>query len=173
MRNKLLTNAMLTGAIIILFAFTSCGDKTSKSADAENKTNEQSFDLAAAKKVVEEGNQSLMDLLKKGDSTGFANLYCSDAKIMAPEGPPVAGRDAIRSLIGSFVNIGLTDMSLKTIDVWGSEALVGEEGTVRFAFKDGKEYDHGKYIVLWKMEDGKWKLFRDIFNTDVAPPPAK
>ena len=34
--------------------------------------------------------------------------------------------------------------------------------------KSGKEIDKGKYIVLWKMEDGKWKLHRDIFNSDNA-----
>ena len=27
-----------------------------------------------------------------------------------------------------------------------------------------------KYIVLWKKEDGRWKLFRDIFNSNL---PAK
>jgi ketosteroid isomerase-like protein len=115
----------------------------------------------------------LSDLLKKGDSTGFASFYCTDAKIMAPDGPAVVGRDAIKSTIGYFYNIGLTGMELKTLDVWGSEAIVAEEGTVVFTMKDGKEYDHGKYIVLWKMEDGKWKLFRDIFNTDIPKPAAK
>jgi len=163
MRAKLLTNTMLLIGIA-LFAFTSCSDK---------KTNEQSFDLNAAKKTVDDGNQSLMDFLKKGDSTGFAALYCTDAKIMGPGGPAVVGRDAIKSMIGSMVQMGLTNMTLKTTDVWGSEALVGEEGTYTFASSDGKEVDHGKYIVLWKMEDGKWKLFRDIWNTDVTPTPAQ
>jgi ketosteroid isomerase-like protein len=42
--------------------------------------------------------------------------------------------------------------------------------------KDGKEIDRGKALELWKMEDGKWKLFRDIFNSDLPcmpPPPSK
>jgi ketosteroid isomerase-like protein len=33
--------------------------------------------------------------------------------------------------------------------------------------KDGKQIDKGKYIVLWKKEDGKWKLFRDCYNSDL------
>lgn len=172
MQNKLLTNSLLLAAIM-LFAFTSCSDKKSKSSDADKKTNEPAFDLAAARKVVEEGNQSLSDLLKKGDSSEFAGLYCADAKLMGPGGPAVVGRDAIKSMIGSLVQMGLTDLTLKTTDVWGNEALIGEEGTYMFGSNDGKQTDNGKYIVLWKMEDGKWKLFRDIWNTDVAAPPAK
>lgn len=33
--------------------------------------------------------------------------------------------------------------------------------------KDGKQLDKGKYIVLWKKEEGKWKLFRDCYNSDL------
>ena len=170
MPTKTFTKILLP-VVIMLFAFTSCGDKSSGSADT--KTTEPSFDLVAARKSIDEANQSLSDFLKKGDSTAFAGLYCSDAKVMAPEGPAVVGRDAIKSTIGYFYNIGLTGMNLKTSDVWGSEALIGEEGTYSLSMSDGKEADHGKYIVLWKMEDGKWKLFRDIFNTDIPKSAAK
>ena len=27
--------------------------------------------------------------------------------------------------------------------------------------------DKGKYIVIWKKEDGKWKIHRDLSNTDL------
>jgi hypothetical protein len=30
--------------------------------------------------------------------------------------------------------------------------------------------DHGKYIVVWRNADGKWKLLRDLFSTNVPPP---
>jgi ketosteroid isomerase-like protein len=35
----------------------------------------------------------------------------------------------------------------------------------------GKVVDRGKYIVIWKREQGQWKLHRDIWNTSM--PPAK
>lgn len=172
MPTKIFTKIILPVAIM-LFALASCGNKTSSSTEAEKKTAEPIFDLAATRKSVEEANQALSDFLKKGDSTGFAGLYCSDAKMMGPEASPVIGRGAIKSAIGGLYQMGISGASLKTTDVWGSDALVGEEGTYLLSFKDGKEYDHGKYIVLWKMEDGKWKLFRDIWNTDIPRPVAK
>jgi ketosteroid isomerase-like protein len=30
--------------------------------------------------------------------------------------------------------------------------------------------DSGKYVVIWKREDGAWKLHRDIWTTSASPP---
>jgi hypothetical protein len=32
--------------------------------------------------------------------------------------------------------------------------------------------DTGKYIVVWKRQDGVWKLHADIWNSDAPPPSA-
>jgi len=40
----------------------------------------------------------------------------------------------------------------------GKYTLKGEEGQV---------LDTGKYTVIWKQEEGQWKLHRDIFNSSV------
>ena len=154
--------------VTALFVFTSCNDKAASSTDAETKTS-TTFDLAAAKKTVEDGNTALMDFVKKGDSTGFAGMYTADAKVMPAGMPPITGREGIAGLIGGLIRMGMV-MNLSTVDVWGSEALVAEEGTYSFKDKAGKELDNGKYIVLWKMEDGKWKLFRDCWNSNMSAP---
>jgi ketosteroid isomerase-like protein len=31
----------------------------------------------------------------------------------------------------------------------------------------GKVNDRGKYIVIWRKVGGQWKLYRDIFNTNM------
>ncbi len=36
-----------------------------------------------------------------------------------------------------------------------------------------KNVDKGKYIVVWKKENGDWKVWRDIWNSDNPPPPSK
>lgn len=172
MQAQSITNQVLPVVVLFLF-FTSCGNKTEKATSSANVSTEKAFDLATARKQIDEGNQALADLLRKGDSTGFANMYCTDGKVMGPEEPAVVGRDAIKSAIGGMYRSGFTGLSLKPVDIWGSEALIGEEGTHVFSLNDGKEIDHGKYIVLWKMEDGKWKLFRDIWNTDIPRPASK
>jgi len=57
----------------------------------------------------------------------------------------------------------------KTIDVWGNGDLLAEEGTASLFDQKGTELDHAKYLVVWKKENGQWKLFRDIWNSDRAP----
>jgi hypothetical protein len=49
--------------------------------------------------------------------------------------------------------------------VFGTEDLLAEEGEVTIYVKD-KAVAEEKYIVLWKKVDGKWKLFRDIANSN-------
>jgi ketosteroid isomerase-like protein len=31
----------------------------------------------------------------------------------------------------------------------------------------GKQIDRGKYITVWKKQQGQWKLHRDIWNTSM------
>jgi ketosteroid isomerase-like protein len=56
---------------------------------------------------------------------------------------------------------------LKRVGVVNISVFSTEEGVYEIKTKDGKQLDKGKYIVLWKKEDGKWKLHRDISNSDL------
>lgn len=171
MRTKLHRN--IIPIAVLLLVFFSCTNKPSDKPSTENKTNASAFDIAAARKVVEDASQELMERLKNGDSTGFSNLFTTDAKVLPSGGSAVSGRDAIRTLFGSFIRAGFTNLALTTIDVWGNEFFIVEEGSYKVADTRGKELDHGKYLKLWKMDDGKWKLFRECFNSDVPPASSK
>jgi ketosteroid isomerase-like protein len=65
------------------------------------------------------------------------------------------------------MNAGANKLGLTTTGLWGDEKMLAEEGIFTFMDKDGNQIDKGKYIVLWKKEDGKWKLFRDCYNSDL------
>ncbi|MEB8346819.1 hypothetical protein OO010_12225, partial [Flavobacteriaceae bacterium KMM 6898] len=80
--------------------------------------------------------------------------------------PAVTGRKNIQSALSGIMNSGVTNINLTTIDVWGMENLITEEGEISLLVEDAEVYK-GKYIVLWKKVDGKWKLFRDIFNSNL------
>lgn len=166
MKKSILVMALLTSASIWM----SCNDQTPAPATMEPAP---SFDLAGARKVVDSMNMTFGALAAKGDSAGIAALYTSDAKVMAPNGPAVQGTTGITADFGAMLRSGIGKAELKTVDLWGNEELLSEEGTYALSTKDGKEIDKGKYIVLWKKEGGNWKLFRDIFNSDMPPAPAK
>ena len=125
------------------------------------------FDLTTARTEIEAVNKTFMDLVAKGDSVGIANLYSSDAKLMFPGAPPVVGKAGIQSVFGGIIKSGVTKVELKTKEVFGTEELLGEEEEVIIYVGD-KVVAEDKALVLWKKEDGKWKLFRDMTNANTA-----
>jgi ketosteroid isomerase-like protein len=167
--------------VLVIFSITSlfiaCSSNTaeeSSSNTAMEKEINSSFDLAAVKKVIDSTNVVFGSLISKGDSVGIASLYTSNAKFMAPNMPTASGRNGVQSAFaGLFAAMGTPGLILRSSDVWGTAELVTEVGSYSMTDKAGKEIDKGKYIDLWKMEDGKWKIHRDIFNSDNPPAPAK
>lgn len=140
---------------------------TSLFACKQNTETRSEFDLVNAKKEIEATNQNLKELLAKGDSIGFANSYTADAKFMESNQPSIVGKSKIQSFWTKLINGGATNISLTTLEVWGDENYITEEGLYDFKSKDGAALGNGKYIVLWKKEDGKWKLHRDMANSDM------
>jgi len=166
---QLLSSFVIFSITSVLFI--SCGEKASESGtNTATEEKMKPFDLAAAKKSIEDANAAFGNFIKQGDSVGVTNLYAADAKVMGANMSAVTGKAAIQSTFAGFINSGVAGVKLTTIDIWGTESLVSEEGTYSLTDKSGKELDHGKYIVLWKMEDSKWKLFRDCWNSDLPCP---
>jgi hypothetical protein len=48
-----------------------------------------------------------------------------------------------------------------------------ETGRYEIYGAENKLMDKGKYVVAWKPVNGDWKLYRDIFNSDMPAAPAK
>ena len=112
-------------------------------------TAQPTIDSTRAAKAVATEQQVFMDAFRKADSISVADVYTHDAKVM---------------------NAGMPAMiTTKTLGVWNNTNTIVEEGKWMMANKEGEAYDHGKYLILWKMEDGKWKKFRDCHNSDIYP----
>ena len=131
-----------------------------------NQETKPAFDLNNAKKEIEAANKEISDLLSKGDSVGAANMFSKDGKLMINNMPSITGKVNIASCWGGFTRMGGT-LSLTTLEVWGDENFVTEEGVYLLNAKDGSQIDKGKYLVLWKRVDGKLMFYRDIFNSDL------
>lgn len=163
--------------MILLFApflllFASCGNPTGTGEESKKDTT-ASFDLAAVKSTIAETNKTFSDAVVKGDSTTITNLYASDAHILPPNMPAATSHEAIQHVSGGFTSMGIKSFSLESTDVYGGPEMVVEEGKYTVGDGSGKTVDEGKYIVLWKQEDGKWKLYRDIWNSNLPAPGSK
>ncbi len=162
MKELSLNQKILLPVIFILaIGFQSCNEKPK-----ENEQAEVEFNLATAKGEIEEANKNFMALVAAGDSVGLANSYTIDAKFMSAGAPSVVGRADIQTAMSNIVKSGITGVDLRLENVYGTEDLIAEEGELTL-FVGDEAVAVEKYIVLWKKEDGRWKLFRDIFNSNL------
>jgi len=74
-----------------------------------------------------------------------------------------SGGPAIAEYWRGGMAAGVKDLTLDTTEVGTAGDLAWEEGTVRLVPTKGAP-TVGRYIVVWKREDGRWKLHRDIWN---------
>jgi ketosteroid isomerase-like protein len=141
-----------------------------KQPEATSTAPVATFSLDSAKMDIEASNVKFGAAFIKGDSATIAGLYTSDAEVYAPNMPKSTASE-MASGIKPMAAMKLTSMVLTSKEVSGGPDLVSETGV--YEMRDSsKSIDKGKYIVLWKKQDGKWKLYRDIWNSDNPPPPS-
>ncbi|HVK96670.1 MAG TPA: DUF4440 domain-containing protein, partial [Flavisolibacter sp.] len=122
--------------------------------------------------TINDMNEQFMQALKNKDSAAIAAMYSSDAWIMPPNSEAVKGND-IAAFWGGIFRMGIADVKFDIQDVTVDGNLAAETSTFELLDSTGKTLDKGKYVVVWKKENGQWKLYRDIFNSNMPAPGAK
>lgn len=120
--------------------------------------------MSDVRSQIEAGNREFMAAFAKRDAAAVAALYTDGGQLLPPNSDVVRGHEAIREFWQGAMTLGLTGATLETVDVDASGETAVEVGRYRLTAGDA-EADHGKYIVVWKNVDGRWKLHRDIWNT--------
>ncbi|GAC1502637.1 MAG: hypothetical protein NVS1B6_09420 [Steroidobacteraceae bacterium] len=120
--------------------------------------------------AIEAANVQFSAVAGKGDAAGLAAFYAADGQVLPAGSDALRGTHAIQKFWQGVLDSGIAGIGLKTIEVYGHGPTVTEVGQYELHDKAGKVLDHGKYIVVWRHEGGKWKLLRDIFSTSVPAP---
>lgn len=112
-------------------------------------------------------NRQFEELARKGDVDRLASLYTADAMAFPPDGPIVKGRENIKQMWGSVAKqMGLKDVRLETLDFEQAGDTAYEVGEATLTHSGGTTVV--KFVVVWKMINGQWRLHRDIWNTKGA-----
>ena len=156
-------------AILAVSAFIfSCNNEVVKpEAAAAN-----GFNLDSVKAAIAVSNISFGGGFSNGDSTAFVSHYTSDACINASNMPKICGTEGISGYFNGGYKMGIRNIKITTNEVMGGNDGVVETGTYEIFVDKGVSVDKGKFMVLWKMENGKWKMHRDIWNSDLPVPAA-
>ncbi|HSL23773.1 MAG TPA: SgcJ/EcaC family oxidoreductase [Vicinamibacterales bacterium] len=126
---------------------------------------------AGVRKDIEATNEKFMAAFQKADAAGMAALYTTDGETFPPNGDVIRGRDAIQEMWQSVAASGVSSAKLVTREVESAGNLAWESGSYEMFGKDGASLDRGKYIVVWKRQQGRWLIHRDIWNSSVPAKP--
>jgi ketosteroid isomerase-like protein len=126
------------------------------------------MDVSKVKQRIDVLNKNYGKRFGSNDPKYYQELYCKDAKIFPAQMPAVEGRDAIRTFyFDDGRNTSMSNILVNATYVYGNDDLVVEEGLYDFPAPNGGTNDIGKFIVLWKKEDGTWKMYREIWNSNL------
>ncbi|WP_084761902.1 YybH family protein [Spirosoma spitsbergense] len=114
-------------------------------------------------------NKTFMQAFSQG-ATDMGKLYATDAQIFPPNGATISGNTSIGPFWKGAFDMGIKKATLETVQTEKAGDQIIETGNYTLAGADGKTMDNGKYMVVWKSENGQWKLYRDIWNSSL---PAK
>ena len=103
-----------------------------------------------------------------GNGAGIAALYAEDAVILPPGSDAVKGTEAIAAFWQAEIDASPgSKVALAQTELHNLGDVAVEVGSFVNTAADGSHADHGKYLVLWMLKDGKWKLVRDIWNSSM------
>ena len=164
-------NVIKAALMATVVSFAACNnltgsDNTIATKDSSNNADE-SVKAHIRKEALNWGEE-----VRRGDSTAMAAHYTSDAIVMPPNSQPVKGNDIVK-FWGSMVRMGVKDLKLNITDISGDGDVYAETGTLELFGANNKSLDKGKYVVVWKKENGNWKMYRDIWNSNLPAPGAK
>jgi len=112
--------------------------------------------------------------LGAGDADAWASLWMEDGVQMPPDAPAVAGRSQIREKLRGILTQFRFDMRIHTEEV----RTAGEWAFARGLYQatltpktGGPSIPiDGKFLtILARQADGSWRIYRDIFNSNLPP----
>ncbi len=115
------------------------------------------------------GNKKFMAAFSQKDAAGVAKLYTKAGQLLPPGHEAVAGRPDIQAFWQAAMDAGLAQVQLETIEVEVCRQTAIELGKYMLVTSSDQNADTGKYVVIWKLEGGAWRLHRDIWNSSKSP----
>lgn len=127
----------------------------------------------SAAEQIHAANGRFIEAVRNADAATMPDLYTRDAQILPPNGEAVSGEKGITAFWQGVVELGIRDARPVTLEVIPMGDLAVEVGTFSLHGEDGTVLDRGNIMVVWKQEDGVWKMHRDMWNSSLPLPEAQ
>ena len=120
----------------------------------------EAVDLQKIRSIIEDLDKQFSKDFYNGDSVALTNYYSSDAKFGSLKGKEILsawGRMIRNSIKDNARNLLFTTTAFTGDSVYMVELGIYEERDDKNNLKN-----KGRYLVVWKQENGEWKIYRDI-----------
>ncbi len=158
---------MIRGLVILVFAIGAMACR------AESHT-----DPASARRAIDSLQTRIETWTAAGQADSVAGLFAENGWQMTPNGPPLVGRDSIRTFWARSFRNGQWQIELETAELVGADSLAVERGTysVRFTALPSSPIqsfgDNGNHLTVWRLgEDGRWRIQWDAIVSTVGRGP--
>ena len=111
--------------------------------------------------------QQFQKSVEQGDIETIGALYVDDAKILPPNMDMTEGKDTIQKFWQGALEMGIKSYKPEIIEVESSGNLGFFVGTYTLYGDGNQVINKGKFLTVFKNIDGKWKIYRDIFNSSI------
>lgn len=117
---------------------------------------------------IRQADDSFETIFEQQNAEGMADLYTENGMLLPTGSDFVAGKNNIRDFWQGAMEAGIkkAKLDIKEVELQGDTAI--EVGQYKLSGADDAVMDQGKYIVIWKQENGQWKLHRDIWNSSLS-----
>jgi uncharacterized protein (TIGR02246 family) len=97
-------------------------------------------------------------------------FYPAESVLMPPNAPTIRGKEGIERFYAELYAQGATDLEMDTKDVRGHGTLAYEAGGYTMNRKPAKGNavrDRGKYLFIWRNNNGTWTIENTIWSSDL------
>ena len=137
--------------LFILFSITTIFGQSSE---------QEKIDLIKARATVDSLDKKFSKHFFEGDSLALYNMYAKGAYFGTSKGKDILsswGGQIRYSIENDMRHLLFTTTSLTT-----DNEFLFELGKYEMKDSKGNLKGDGKYLLVWKQEDGQWKIYRDM-----------
>lgn len=142
--------------LIFVFATILCLNKNSAAQSVDRPIHS----VEEAKLIVSGLIKQFADYFEKGDSIALAAMYTKDATLGSAHGKEIPA--AIGGMIRSSIKNNSQHITYTSTSINVDGEFIIEVGYAIGKDDKGNQKYKFKYLVVYKQEDGQWKLYRDI-----------
>lgn len=114
---------------------------------------------------IEAVDRAFEAAMRAGDASKLADVYTKTGQALPPNAATVLGHVNLQAFWQGAIDMGIANAELKTVELEELGDTAIQVGEFVLKTSDGTVADNGKYILIWKQEDGAWKWHRDIWNS--------